>query len=76
MQKIQETHTHRQPKKVYTMEIPNAQFGYKTATIAQTLKPALHQTYKICDVETHIHEVTKEHFHPVKKMLKTNANTK
>ena len=53
--KYKKPHTHRQPKKVYTMEIPNAQFGYKTATIAQTLKPALHQTYKICDWLKHIY---------------------
>ena len=63
--------THRKPKKVYTMGKPNAQLGHKTATIAQTFKPALHQTYRICNWLKHIYmRKQKTHFHPVKKTLK------
>ena len=63
--------TRRKPKKVYTMEKPNAQLGHKTATEAQTFKPALHQTYRIGNWLKHIYmQKQKTHFHPVKKTLK------
>ena len=56
--------THRKPKKVYTMEKPNAQLGHKTATITQTFKPALHQTYRICNLLKHIYMRKQEDTHP------------
>ena len=63
--------THRKPKKAYTMEIANAQLWHKTATITQTFKPAVHQTYRICTWFKHISmRKQKTHLHPVKKTLK------